>query len=878
MDYMRNIIDQFFNGTDNPNYRRIVRWMWYLTFAGIISVILVFVALSFTDLPSVEQLENPRSEEATQIYASNGEVLGRYYLENRVPVTFDQLDKDLVNALIATEDERYYQHSGIDFQALGRVAVKTVLLGQESSGGASTITQQLAKLLFTGQRATNMPKRVIQKLKEWIIAVRLERRYTKEEIIAMYLNKFEFLYQSYGIKAAAETYFDTSQDSLRIQEAAMLIGMLKNPSFYNPLTRPELANQRRNVVLKQMEKNELLSETEYDSLKTLPLGLRYTRKSHIDGIATYFRAELAKDVKEILNRPENRKSDGSAYNIYTDGLKIYTTIDPQLQKIAEEEMMNHMAGLQKDLAKEWGRYDRDPWTYKTGSDKEMPVELRQETLQRLIRETERYQKMREHYLSDITESIEKRFEGFEFHVDDREIVRMVNEQKEPGFLANMLSLGYISSEQVAEYRRIMNSEFFPTLTTQWQALQDKVEENFGTPTEMRVFTYETENLEKDTVLTPLDSIKYHRFFFQTGILAVEPITGHVKVWIGGINHKYFQYDHVRTYRQVGSTFKPFIYATAIDRLGFSPCYQVYDWARTITPGDGSFGLLDKWTPENFTGRYSGELYNLKQALRQSVNTVSVYLMKQIGDTQPVRSLVHNMGIDTSARYANGRLRVPRVPSICLGATDLTVMQMTGAYTTFANNGYHNKPTYILRIEDKNGRLIFEEMPEERAALPPNANYVMVEMLRYAATGMYGLKSDIGGKTGTTNDYVDGWFMGVTPNLVVGTWVGAEDRWIHFLSPSRGQGAYMAKPFFKAFIKRLEESESADYDPSTRFQRPAGDLGIELDCSEYDNTAPGMDMEDKFEEDVFSEDMFGDEAFRQQREPQSENNQQQQQQQ
>lgn len=878
MEYMRNIIDQLLNGTENPNYRRVVRWMWYLTFAGILSVIAIFVVLSFTDLPSVEQLENPKSEEATQIYAANGEVLGRYYLENRVPVTYEELDKDLVNALIATEDKRYYEHSGIDFPALGRVAVKTVLLGQRSSGGASTITQQLAKLLFTGQAATSMPKRVIQKLKEWIIAVRLERRYTKEEIIAMYLNKYDFLNQAYGIKAAAETYFNTSQDSLQIQDAATLIGMLQNSALYNPRRRPELTLQRRSVVLKQMEKNDIITEAEYDSLKTLPLGLRYTRKSHIDGIATYFRAELAKDVKEILSRPENRKSDGSAYNIYTDGLKIYTTIDPELQKIAEEEMIKHMAGLQEDLAREWGRYNRDPWTYKTGSDKEVPVELRRETLERLVRETERYQKLREHYLSEITESIEKRYEGFEFHVDDREIVRMMKDREDPGYLANMLSLGYMSAEQVAEYRRIMNSDFFPTLTTQWQALQDRVQENFNTPVEMRVFTYETESLEKDTVLTPIDSIKHHRFFFQTGILAVEPVTGHVKVWIGGINHKYFQYDHVRTYRQVGSTFKPFIYATAIDRLGFSPCYRVYDWARTIAPGDGYFGLQDKWTPENFTGRYSGELLTLKQALRQSVNTVSVYLMKQIGDTQPVRSLVHNMGIDTSARYANGRLRVPRVPSICLGATDLTVMQMTGAYTTFANNGYYNKPTYVLRIEDKNGRLIYEEIPEERAALPPNANYVMVEMLRYAATGMYGLKSDIGGKTGTTNDYVDGWFMGITPNLVVGTWVGGEDRWIHFLQPSMGQGAYMAKPFFKAFVKRLEEHESIEYDPSTRFQRPAGDLGIELDCSEYNNVAPGMDTEDEFEEDIFSEDMFGDEALRQDSVPQQHDNQQQERQQ
>jgi len=864
MDYTRNNLDRLLNGSEHQVHTKIVRWMWYLAFAGMGAVVLMFVVLSFSDLPSVAQLENPRSEEATQVYGANGEVIGRYYTENRVPVTYDELSPNLVQALIATEDERYYSHSGIDFKALGRVAVKTVLLGQTSSGGASTITQQLAKLLFTGSAAQtdNVLERVVQKLKEWIIAVRLERRYTKNEIIQMYLNKFSFTYGAYGIKAASEIYFNTSQDSLELHEAAMLVGMLKNPSLYNPISRPDIARDRRNVVFMQMMKNNLIDQAEFDSLKALPNGLHYTRKTHIDGIATYFRMELAKEIKRILDRPENRKSDGSKYNIYTDGLKIRTTIDPELQRMAEEEMVKHMSGLQKELRKEWSRWKLDPWTYKSRSDKEVPVAVRQQTLERLIRETERYHEMRQQYFADDIAALEKRHE-LNFHDDDREIVRMATAHEHgKDSLEQLVARGYITRQQFEQYEKIMKSSDFLPLLDRWNAFRDKVDKAFNTPVEMRVFTYENERMEKDSVMTPLDSIKYHRFFLQTGILAVEPVTGHVKVWVGGINHKYFQYDHVHTNRQVGSTFKPFIYATAIDRLGFSPCYEVPDWAQTIAPGDGFFGLLKEWTPENFSGSYTGKMFSLKEGLRKSINTISVYLTKQIGDVRPVLGLVHNMGIDTSARYPNGRHRVPRTPSICLGATDLTVMEMTGAYTTFANNGTYNKPTYLLSIEDKNGREIYTSLPEERYALPQNANYVMVEMLRYAGTGLGNLKSDVGGKTGTTNDFVDGWFMGITPSLVVGTWVGGEDRWIHFRSASRGQGSHMAKPFFRSFIKRLEETEGLDYDPDARFYRPPGDLGIELDCSKYRTTStPGDEgIENEFEEAPFSEDIFGDEAL------------------
>jgi penicillin-binding protein 1A len=852
---MRSIIDQLINSTDNDLYRKIVRAMWIGVVASIAIVLLTFFILSFSNLPSVEQLENPKSEEATQIFGANGDVLGRYYTENRVPVTYDELSPNLINALIATEDKRYFRHTGIDFRALGRTAIKTVLLGDQSAGGASTITQQLAKLLFTGQPGSGFA-RVVQKFKEWIIAVRLERRYTKEEIIQMYLNKFNFIYGAYGIKAAAEIYFNTRQDSLEVNEAAMLVGMLKNPSLYNPVSRPDIALKRRNVVLMQMKKRGLLNAAEFDSLRAMPTGLRYTRKTHIDGIATYFRMELAKDVKAILSRPENRKSDGREYNIYVDGLKIYTTIDPVLQQIAEEEMLKQMAKLQREMHLEWTKQKLDPWTYRSRSDKEVPVEIRQQTLQRLIRETDRYQDLRRHNLQDVLEAIERQFKGVIFSTDDRELERIIAEHRKPGYLSELVNRGTLNASLAAKYRQIIKSDYFPTLMMRWDQLKEAADRAFTTPVNMRVFAY-NDQLETDTLMSPIDSIKYHRFFLQTGILAVEPVTGHVKVWVGGINHKYFQFDHVRTNRQVGSTFKPFIYATAIAQQGFSPCFQVYDLEQTISPEDGTFGLLDKWTPRNFDGKYTGNLYTLKEGLRLSKNTLSVFLMKQLGSTEPVRGMIHIMGIDSSARYPNGRYRVPKSPSICLGATDLTVMEMTGAYTTFANNGLYNRPTYILRIEDKNGRVIYEEIPEERQAMPPNANYVMIEMLRYSA-GVGGLKSDVGGKTGTTNDFVDGWYMGITPTLVVGTWVGGADRWVHFRSSARGVGAHMAKPFFRAFMTRLENNANVDYDVAARFYRPPGDLGIELDCSKYGRPRPG---DDEFEEEIFAEDMFGDETPR-----------------
>lgn len=843
-------------------YLQIVKWLWRLTFAGIVGVVVLFVFLSTRDLPTFEELENPKSNLASEVYAANGEVLGRYYYENRVPVTFEELSPYIEQALISTEDERYFRHSGIDFEGLVRVAFKTGLLRQRSAGGASTISQQLAKMLFTEKPGSGF-ERVIQKLKEWIIAIKLERSYTKQEIIAMYLNKFNFINGAYGIKAAAEIYFDKSQDSLSIEESATLVGMLKNPALFNPMRRIDTVFHRRMVVLHQMQKNDFITKDQYDSLKAVPLDMsRFSRKTHADGLAPYFRMELRKELIKILEKPEHRKTDGTTYDIYKDGLKIYTTLDPVIQHHAEQAMIEHMAQQQKTFDNHWK--GKDTWTYKDPTkDKEELQAIdraRKQAFNNAIRQTDRYLLMREKYLNEILTKIADAFDGF--LLQDHEIERIIEEDKKKGVLAQLVSRKLISSERAIKYRKIHESPYFEKLNERWLALQKRVNEVFNKPTKMKVFAY-NDQLEKDTIMSPADSIKYHHNFLQLGSMAIDPLTGHVKAWVGGINHKYFQYDHVTSERQVGSTFKPFIYATAIAQQGISPCFTVYDLPYTIHQGEGNFGLLEDWTPSNADGIYTGNPYTLFKALQWSKNTVSVYLMKQLGDTKEVRSLVKDMGIDADRVRSNGTLKIPKQPSICLGASDLTVMELTGAYTTFANNGIFNKPIFITRIEDKNGNKIYETILQENRALNPNANYVVMEMLRRVVyeglPGFSGVKSDLGGKTGTTNDYVDGWFVGLTPNLVVGTWVGGDERWVRFRSLQYGIGGKMARPYFGNLLKRIENDPAADYDATMHFFRPQGDIGIELDCAVYskDQHFPGGNDGD-YENEDFGGERWGDE--------------------
>lgn len=823
--------------------QRIVKWLWRLSIGGVLAIVLLFVVISFQDLPTFEQIENPKQDVASEVYTDDMTVIGRYAIENRVPIDYEDISPHLVNALIATEDERFYKHSGIDFPALGRVVVKSLILQKGTSGGGSTITQQLAKLLFDRPSMANMGKLsravtlMMAKFKEWIVAVKLERRYTKEEIISMYLNTYDFLYLSYGIQAAAETYFGKNQEDLSLEEAAMLIGMLKNSSYYNPMRRPELVKQRREVVLKQMLNQEYITESTYDSVRVLPIDMsNFKKASHNTGIAPYFRMEMRKELRNILAREECLKPDGTQYNIDRDGLRIYTTIDQNVQKHAEASMIKHMKSLQKRFFHHWNILKPDPWTY---DEDNSIVDIKMANLRAQLRNSERYQSMRDKILTPVLKTYN---EHFDHEFTDADLLRMEEEQKESSHISGLYSRKVISKRQRDLYRDVLKSDLGSDLLSQWKSFNKEVDQAFETKVKMRVFTYENNDFEKDTTMTPMDSIKYHRKHLQTGILAIEPQTGHIKAWVGGINLRYFQQDHIHTNRQVGSTFKPFVYGTAIAFQGISPCSKVYDVQYTISKGEGNFVIPEDWSPKNSSGEYEAEPITLYQGLRESKNTISVYLMKQIGDVTPVRTLASNMGISIE--------KLPSVPSICLGSADISLYEMTGAYAAFANDGVYIKPTFIKQIEDKNGKLIYRSVQQEERALQADANYVMVDMLKKALEGRGGsheLQSEVGGKTGTTQNHSDGWFMGITPNLVVGTWVGGEDRWIRFRDLANGQGSVMARPVFIDLIKRLENDPTSDYDATTKFQKPIGELSITIDCEEYDNLNP-LNVPETFDEE------------------------------
>jgi penicillin-binding protein 1A len=835
-------------------FRFFARILWGLAILLIIGSIGFFMVIANGDLPDFKELENPDFELATTIYDNKGREFGRYYTQNRVPAKFEDLNPDLIKALVATEDARYYDHAGIDFKALGRVAFGVLTLNG-SKGGGSTITQQLAKLLYDRPNFGNMNKLQrawtlgLTKFKEWITAVKLEKSYTKEEILAMYLNKFSFLYGAYGIRAASEVYFGKQQQDLKTEEAATLVGMLKNPALFNPIRRPDTVVFRRMIVLNQMRKEGYISQSAYDSLKVLPLDMSsFKRDSHAEGPAPYFRAELAKWLRLLFEKEEYRKSDGSKYNIYRDGLKIYTTIDLNMQMLAEEVMLEHMATVQDRYWRVWR--NRDPWTHDAD---EFQRGIRQNGLKNLIRFSDRYKSMRESYLG---EAMDKIATAKGMTLSDWDVENLFAEDEKKGTIARLVAKKTISAERAKKYRSILNSNHWPVLKNKHVEFQIAVDEEFNKPVKMKVFAY-NDDMEVDTIMTPMDSLKYHRKFLQTGILAIDPNSGQVKTWVGGINHKYFQFDHVQSSRQVGSTFKPFVYATAIALQGISPCFPVKDEPYTIAPGDGSFGLLEPWTPQNSDGEYTGETFTLYEGLQKSKNTVSVFLMQQLGNANVVRGLIDNMGIDSSLMRSDGQFRVPNVPSICLGSADLNVMEMTGAYTTFANNGVFSSPYFVSSIEDENGRVLYRAVPEERVALPPKANYVMIDMLKYAATGFAHNKSEVGGKTGTTNDYVDGWFIGVTPSLVVGTWVGGEDPWIRFLSLANGQGSRMAKPFFRTFLDELEKRDDVDFDPNARFNIPPGGMDIEIDCEKYKGMQDTPDYDHFQEQDEFQDEFIED---------------------
>ncbi len=815
---------------DRPWYDKAILLFWKCVFGSLAFFYLFLILVSFDNLPSFEDLENPNYNQASIIYANDKSILGKLYTENREFIPFDSLSPALVKALLATEDSRFYNHSGIDFFALTRVAVRTILFRQQESGGGSTITQQLAKLLFErpdmeGRNAFVKGFLMVKtKMKEWLTAVKLERSYTKEEIIAMYLNKFDFLYGANGVQTASQTYFGKNQKFLTTDEAAMLIGMLKNPTRFNPKRFPKLAMGRRNTVLELMRNEGAITKAEMKELQKKAIDLSFfKRDSHLEGQALYFRSFLAEWLKQLFEEEKYRKPDGSKYNPYQDGLKIYVTIDPKYQQIAELAAREHMQKIQKAYFNVWAK--EDPWTYDAANE---VLQIRKESLNQMIRETERFYHIWTRFYGNLMAQLES--EIGDVDVNDRTIQRLVNETKNPGSLKRELAKNQINETQYEYSLKILKSKSWPEISRIWGSFEKEVRREMTTAIKMKVYDYQT-TLEKDTMMSPLDSIKFHRKHMQIGSMAVDPHTGEIKSWVGGTNFRYFKYDHVTSRRQVGSTFKPFVYATAIALQGISPCSEFQDIQYTIPANDPNFHLPEAWSPGNSVESFTGEKMNLYKALAYSVNSITVKLVIMLGSVEPIRGLLHNMGIDSSMKRKDGGYLIPKFPSIVLGSSDLSVMEMTGAYSTFANNGIYTKPYFVSKIEDKNGRVIYKNTPVSNVALSPNYNYVMVDLLRRSSPS-WTLKTPNGGKTGTTNNFVDGWYMGITPNLVVGTWVGGEDPWIRFLSLTLGQGSIMAKPFFTSFIGRLEADSTSGFDPNVQFIQPSGPIDIELNCDVF----------------------------------------------
>ena len=737
------------NQTNNQDFSKYIKTFWKLFLFGVIGVILLFLFASwgfFGEMPSFEKLENPDSNVATEIISSDGEVIGKFYAENRVPVKYADLPKHLVDALVATEDERFYEHSGIDAKGTFRAALS---LG--SSGGASTITQQLAKNLFHGADGSkNIVLRVLQKIKEWVIAVRLERQYSKKEILAMYLNEVDFVNGAVGIRSASKIYFNKEPKNLTINEAAVFVGMLKNPSLYNPNRekRIQRVTDRRNTVLGQMVKNNLLSKEEKEKLEKEPIVLDFKPESHSEGSATYFREYLRDYMKKWVK--DHPKEDGTEYDIYRDGLKIYTTIDSRMQKYAEEAVTEHLTNLQAEFFKNAKGKKNAPFV-------------------------------------NITED---------------------------------QTTGIIT-------RAMKSSERWRLLKDDGKT-EDEIIKSFDIKTKMKIFTWAG---ERDIIMTPKDSILYYKHMLQTGMMAMEPQTGHIKVWVGGINYKHFQYDHVgQGARQVGSTFKPFVYATAIEQLGMSPCDSIID--SPFTMPKGKWNIDEAWSPGNSDGKFRG-LLTLKSALANSVNTISAKLMDRIGP-KTVVDMVHELGVTSE---------IPERPAIALGAVEITVEEMVAAYSTFANQGVYIKPTFITKISDKNDVVIDQIIPVSKDVVNTDVAYAVLKLLegvteggsgtrlRWGGAGFrnydYSFTNPIAGKTGTTQNNSDGWFVGMVPNLAAGVWVGNDDRSAHFRSTFYGQGATMALPIWGLFMKKCYKDSDLSVSKDA-FDRPAK-LSIKVDC-------------------------------------------------
>ena len=748
--------------------RKIIKALWIFLAVIVLAIVIVFVSISkgwIGYMPPVEELENPSYKFATEIFSEDEKVLGTwsYSKENRVYTAYKDLSPSIINALIATEDVRFVEHSGIDAKALFRAFVKRGLMFQKNAGGGSTLSQQLAKQLFTENVARNTLQRLFQKPIEWVIAVKLERYYTKEEILSMYLNKFDFLNNAVGIKTAAYTYFGCEPKDLKIEEAATLVGMCKNPSLYNPVRFNERSRGRRNVVLEQMRKAGYITDAECDSLQALPLKLTYNRVDHKEGLATYFREYL----RGVMTAPKpvrsdyrgwqmqkfyedsiawetnplygwcakNKKKDGTNYNIYTDGLKIYTTINSRMQQYAEDAVKEHLGDyLQPIFFKEKEGSKNAPYA------RSLPEKRVEELLTKAMKQTERYRLM-----------------------------------KEAG-----------ASEQ-------------------------QIRKAFDTPEEMTVFSWKG---DKDTIMTPMDSIRYYKSFLRTGFMSLDPANGHVKAYLGGPNYVYFQYDMAMVgRRQVGSTIKPYLYTLAMEN-GFSPCDQARHVEQTLIDENGT-----PWTPRNANDKRYGEMVTLKWGLANSDNWISAYLMGKLNPYDLVR-LIHSFGVRNKA--------IDPVVSLCLGPCEISVGEMVSAYTAFANKGIRVAPLFVTRIEDSDGNVISTFAPQMEEVISASSTYKMLVMLRAVineGTGgrvrRYGITADMGGKTGTTNDNSDAWFMGFTPSLVSGCWVGGDERDIHFGRMTYGQGAAAALPIWAMYMKKVYDDPTLGYDQQERFKLPEG---------------------------------------------------------
>ena len=811
---------------DKIPYKWIARSLWAATIIGVAVMVSLFAYVAKTKMPDTEELENPVFEESTVIYSSNGEELDKYFQSNRQWIKYEDISPNVVHALMATEDYRFFEHSGIDARGTARAVV---LLG--SKGGASTITQQLAKQFFTEKRSSFFIKRVWQKMKEWVIAVEFERRYTKEEIVAMFLNKFEFTFQAYGIGAAAQIYFGKNQKDLSIPEAAVLIGMLKNPYYYNPKRFLDRSTFRRNTVLGQMEKYGFITSGELEDFKSEEIDMtRFNEGVNFKGPAPHLMAVLKQRVKKIFEENNMTKPGGGAFNLDTDGLKIYTTIDARVQRHANAAAKKHMTQIQQRFFETWE--GKDIWSYiekdpdGPTSQIERKKRIRDNHLTSLIEGSETYRILRFSYLDDVIKDIKKEVPEARLFAGD--IRRVLAAEQNKSYLDELIKSEYITQKQKETYEQILSSPKLNNLKVQWTKLKEATKAHFNTPRKTKVYSYDG---PMEVTMTPLDSIKYMQSFLQIGSISMEPRSGKIRAWVGGSDYNIWKYDHVTSERQVGSTFKPFLYTAAINSA-ISPCMKVRDVQHTIAAGP-PFGLTKDWSPKNTRGKFTGEEVTLKDGLKQSNNGVSVKLLNEIGSVRPIVDVAVNMGLPEK--------NIPSYPSIILGSPTLSVLDMTKAYSTFANDGITPSPILIDRIEYQ-GNIIYEEKPRSRRALSENVNYAMVRLLSHASGFInHHFSVETAGKTGTTNDHVDGWFMGITPNLVTGTWVGGSQSWIRFLNINDGQGGRMARPYYVELMKALEADENIGLDLTARFKVPL-DITITTDCSAYEEIENQEDPE------------------------------------